>query len=277
MIHPHFTKFLGCCWRGQYYHWDMFPFGMKCAPYFFHKIVRERSCFCGNSWWGPLLLLMIWFWWQGCGVLRITLILLWLPCLIWVGIWIWKSVLVGGTRCEHINFEVSSDSVKGPWLRVLPRKIRKLRCTIRCVLLSQKLIFPVHFLARIAGMCVTMTRAVLPGKLLLWNLFCCIAQRQYWTSSVVLTDPARQDLHWWWTAVKSWNGVPLCPPPVNIQVHTDASGTGWGCSCDKDKHWFFRSWSSWQLVYLGFQWTIQFLGPTCSAKMHQVLSSLSQG
>ena len=38
-IHVEFQKYLGVSWRGNYYMWQVLPFGVQCAPYFFYKIL----------------------------------------------------------------------------------------------------------------------------------------------------------------------------------------------------------------------------------------------
>ena len=83
-------------------------------------------------------------------------------------------------------------------------------------------------LARIIGQCVSMTRAVLPGKLLLRNCYRVLSTRTNWESQVQLTPSAISDLKWWHDALKGWNGAPLCQKLVDAQVETDASKIGWG-------------------------------------------------
>ena len=39
-IHPDFRQFLGFQWRGQYYVWNVCPFGLSSSPYYFNKLIR---------------------------------------------------------------------------------------------------------------------------------------------------------------------------------------------------------------------------------------------
>lgn len=71
-------------------------------------------------------------------------------------------------------------------------------------------------------------RAILLAKLLLRNIFCCLSYKASWQDSVMLDYHCKKDLQWWCDALQMWNGAPLLWPPVNLQLFTDASGTGWG-------------------------------------------------
>ena len=80
-----------------------------------------------------------------------------------------------------------------------------------------------------------MTRAIIPAKLLLRSAYRVLATRDNWKSLLTLTAQAQQDLSWWLTALKGWNSAPLRKKSIDIQIETDASGTGWeGISLDKE-------------------------------------------
>ena len=86
-------------------------------------------------------------------------------------------------------------------------------------------------LAQIAGQCISMSKAILPGKLLLRNIYCLSASKKSWEQDLII-DPATQaDLEWWKNAVQSWNGNPIVLGPVDVIMETDASHTGWGAIC----------------------------------------------
>ena len=95
--------------------------------------------------------------------------------------------------------------------------------TLKCQFVSARA------LAKVAGQCIAMTKAIVPGKLLLCNIYRVIASRTDWQDKhLKLTIGAKKDLEWWLGALKGWNGAPLCSYPVDIQVETDASASGWG-------------------------------------------------
>ena len=83
-------------------------------------------------------------------------------------------------------------------------------------------------LAKVAGQCISMTKAIVPGKLLLHNIYRIIASCTDWEDKhLLLSDGAVKDLKWWLNALKGWNGAPLRSVPVDLQVETDASSSGW--------------------------------------------------
>ena len=84
-------------------------------------------------------------------------------------------------------------------------------------------------LAKVMGQCISMTKAIILGKLLLCNVYRVLSTRSTWDSEVVLTPEAVKDLQWWLDATNGWNGVPLCDQQtIDCQLETDASKFGWG-------------------------------------------------
>ncbi|GFN75445.1 transposon tf2-9 polyprotein [Plakobranchus ocellatus] len=84
-------------------------------------------------------------------------------------------------------------------------------------------------LARIAGQCISMTKAVIPAKLLLRNLYRCIKQKSTWQDNLVIDKATERDLTWWWSALDHWNGRAFKSQCKEyVQMTTDASLEGWG-------------------------------------------------
>ena len=76
-----------------------------------------------------------------------------------------------------------------------------------------------------------MTKAVFPAKLLLRNLYRVLRSRTSWQDELVLDEPAREDLRWWYSSISAWNGRSYSPNNSKgtvIQIATDASGSGYG-------------------------------------------------
>ncbi len=113
-------------------------------------------------------------------------------------------------------------------------KVRKLRTLLRAALCDR--VLPARKLARITGQCVSMTRAIAPGQLLLRNVYRVLASRLDWSSSVTLDAASIADLSWWLEALNTWNGAPLCQREVEVQVATDASSIGWGGTWIDQQH-----------------------------------------
>ena len=45
-----------------------------------------------------------------------------------------KSRLIESTKCQFIGFNVFSEGPNGPWIKVLPKKLHKLKCHIQVAL-----------------------------------------------------------------------------------------------------------------------------------------------
>ena len=227
-IHVDDWKYLGFCWKQEFYVWCVLPFGLKCSPYFFHKFLRPVVCFLREQ--GIRVVIYV----DDCLLLSepssITDhrdFLLQVFEELGLHINFEKSSLEPSCEKKFIGFLVNSQGPDGyPWITVPKDKVRKLQRDIDRLLRQNPV--KVRFLARIAGLCNSMTEAVLPAKLLLRNVYRVIASRASWEDTVVLDIHAISDLRWWRTALHNWNGTPIVVRPIEAQVVTDASGVGWG-------------------------------------------------
>ncbi len=223
-------KYLCFAWRNRYFQWVVLPFGVKSAPYLFSKMVkqvinffRERQTRC--TVWVDDFIFMIHrdtnaqFYVQW--ILSIFARLGW-------SVNQDKCDLQCSTSTQFIGYNVSSVGQQGPWLQIPSKRIKNLRNHLRVALAASSV--SARFLARIAGKCISMTRAVLLAKLLLRNLYRCLATKRDWSSVIYLDESCRNDLKWWFHALHSWNGAPLLRPPVDLhlQIETDTSNSGWG-------------------------------------------------
>ena len=112
-------------------------------------------------------------------------------------------------------------------------RISKLKRDIARVLNTESI--KARFLARLCGQLISFTKAILPTKLLLRNLYADIKLRTDWPSNPVLADSSRKDLLWLQTAILEWNGRPIEKHPVEAQVTTDASDSDWGATYENNK------------------------------------------
>ena len=227
-IHVDDWKYLGFCWRGQFYVYCVLPFGLKCSPYFFYKFLRPVVCFLREH--GIRVVIYV----DDCLLMAEpscatdhTEFLVQTFSELGLNINEEKSSLQPNCRKRFVGFNVDSQGPDGfPWITVPIDRIHKVQKDIDRLLKQNPV--KVRFLARIAGQCVSMTEAVLPAKLLLRNVYRVIASRDTWEDLVTLDEHAIADLEWWRTALKNWNGRPIIVRPVEAQVVTDASGIGWG-------------------------------------------------
>ena len=136
-----------------------------------------------------------------------------------------KSSLTPADTKTWIGYVICTETTP-PTICIHKDKTRKLRRDIQRAL--QKPVIQARALARIAGQCVAMAQVILPAKLLLRNVYRILATKRSWQDLLLLTAPAIKDLQWWCSALNNWNQRPITNRPVELQMFTDASSTGWG-------------------------------------------------
>lgn len=226
-------QFLGIEFRGHFYVWRVLPFGLSCSPYYFCKTLRPVISFLRtkglkvSAYVDDFILLAQ----QELIQQQTDLMVSTLEKLGWV-INMDKSSLVPEMSKEYIGFKIESQ--ERPVLKVPNCRVQKLRKDIKRVLAQQ--FVKARVLARVIGQCIAMTKAVLPGKLLLRNAYRLLAQKSSWEEMLLLNPPTKADLEWWVHALQSWNGSPFMPQSIDAQIETDASQTGWGAICNLSGH-----------------------------------------
>lgn len=233
-IHPDFRQFLGFQWRGQYYVWNVCPFGLSSSPYYFNKLIRAvvthlRSEHLRVNFWVDDALLM------SAPVVAEESKVKFMTKLDVLGIHVNfdKSDLELSTSKLYVGYIVNSVGKDGnPWIKIPNERINKLKRDIRRALSDLSSGIKARFLARICGQCISFTKAMLPTKLLLRNLYRILRSRSSWNDILFLDSPAVADLQWWLQAFSSWNGRPIQKLSIDKQILTDASGTGWGAYCE---------------------------------------------
>ena len=201
-VNSEFRKYLGFEWKGKYYIFNVLPFGLNISPYFFNKTVRA--------------ILISTFTDLGLVINEE------------------KSDFVPKTKTVFIGFIINSRGDNNcPWLAIPQERIHKLKRDIRRVL--QKPSVNARVLARICGQCISFTKAILPTKLLLRNLYRLLASCNTWFDTLYLDKASVSDLEWWLSALTSWNGRPIIKYSIDIQLYTDASDSGWGAVCNGEE------------------------------------------
>ncbi len=276
-VHRDFQKYLGFCWRGQYYVWCVLPQGLACSPYYFYKILRPVVQYLRennlriNLWVDDFLLMCQ----PGVATDHKDLLLNTLHDLGW-SVNYEKSDLTDSTVCTYIGYDIDSSGPDGlPWLQVTRKRIVKLKKDIKRCLSSERI--SVRRVACIAGQCISMVKAILPAKLLLQNIYKVISNRESWDSLISLPPGVTSELRWWQQALDTWNGASFQVKTFDCQTETDASGTGWGaCMEDKQASGVWTSWVSHmpsnfrELLAVGQ--AIQSFGPLIQDRSVQVLS-----
>ena len=218
-------QFLGISFRGRYFVWQVLPFGLSASPYFFCKTIRPVVKYLRMrgvrvaSYVDDFILLSQ----KQCMQSHRKLFLDTLTQLGWV-INSEKSSLSPDVTKNYIGYKITTGDK--PTLHVPNERIHKLRKDLKRVLAQCHV--KARMLARIAGQCVSMSKAVLPAQLLLRNTYRLLASKHNWSNILTLDRDTRSDLEWWLHALGSWNGAPIQTGPIDFQIETDASMSGWG-------------------------------------------------
>ena len=87
-------------------------------------------------------------------------------------------------------------------------------------------------------------KVVQPGRAFLRNLINVSTTVDSLDHRVHLNRAAREDLAWWHTFLKYWNGVSVLPPPTPAHYLTSDASGGWGCGATYRNLWLQLSWPS---------------------------------
>ena len=231
-VNDNFKTFLGFQWRNKYYVWNVLPFGLNVSPWFFNKVIRAFVEYTRQQ--NHRLVVFVD---DGLLIAKPDVIeeqksfLLKVCKDLGLNVNYEKSQLTPTTTIQFIGYIISSVHESGfPWISIPTSRINKLRHDIKRALTSGYV--NARFLARICGQCISFAKAVLPAKLLLRNLYALLATKTAWSDKLCLSNAARSDLDWWFTAVNNWNGRKIEKRVIEQQVFTDSSDIGWGAVCN---------------------------------------------
>jgi hypothetical protein len=230
-------RYLGVRWRGVLYVYTVLPFGLSLSPWAFTKLLRpvverlRRNTRC-LLYLDDMILLA-----RGpAEAVRVRRRALRLLRRLGLFVNFAKSSLEPSPRCEFLGLLVSSRPRPS---FVVPRdKLRDLRRAVARTLATADTnggMVRARALARLAGTCAALSRALMPTRLMLREVHRCIRSARAYDDLVALTGQARQDLHWWARAASTWNGRAMLPAAVQAELGTDASDTGWGAVADGEE------------------------------------------
>lgn len=227
-VHSDHTTYLGFTWRGRWYKYCSLPFGLCCSNYFFVKCIRPiiahlRQQGIRITVFIDDFLVMV----SANEAQKVKeLVLDTLQKLGWCINWE-KSQLVPSHSVVFIGYIIDTNG-EFPTLCITKSKVNHLKKDIRRALSAPYI--TARVLARISGSCIAMTKAIVPGKLFLRNIYRLLARRRSWDDTLELDDPASEDLRWWLEALQGWNLQPVVVRPIDVQIQTDASHLGWGAA-----------------------------------------------
>lgn len=227
-VHESFKSYLGFKWKNQYYEWQVLPFGLAVSGYFFVKIVREvvnhlRAAGIRISSYVDDFLL-------GAPVQDIET-----HHNIVISLFHRLGIILNTEKCSflpekvkvYVGYIISTDGALH--LQIPKERIKKLHKDIAKVIRTKSA--TARQLARIAGQCISMAKAVIPAKLLLRNVYRLLSSKESWQSNLTIDKDTLNDLIWWQNALVNWNGAIIKPQIIEASITTDASAIGWGAHC----------------------------------------------
>ena len=230
-VHDDFQQYLGFQWQGIFYVWQVLPFGLAVSPYFFCKCLRQVAKFFRSQ--GIRLSVYVDDFIHAAPASQVThqrdFMLQTFQAL---GLFInfEKSHLDPSQEKSHIGYIISTNNSDNQvWIRIPKQRINRVKHDIRRALRRGQL--TARNLARITGQCISMSKAFMPAKLLLRNLYRILRNKTSWQDILTLDKGAILDLQWWMCALDSWNGTAAPRKTIDLQITTDASQTAWGGHC----------------------------------------------
>ena len=113
-----------------------------------------------------------------------------------------KSNLTPSNKYKFIGFIIETDPIVDQVRISIPKdRIHKVKNDIKRTLKAG--VVSARFLACIAGQLISMTKAILPTKLLLRNVYRLLATKKDWRDKLCLSGAVCQDLGWWLEALNN--------------------------------------------------------------------------
>ncbi len=219
---------LGFRWNSKYYKWKVLPFGLNASPYIFTKTLRPVIQYLRRQGLRVVLYVddFLLCSTEGDIVHHKDLLIETLSNLGWK-INYAKSSLNPAKNILYIGYVIDTlTSADKPMLWIPQSRLSKLKHDIKRVIARGST--TARALARICGQCVSMTKVIIPAKLLLRNLYRLLKTKLSWQDTLHLDGSSIKDLNWWYTSIHQWNGLVIQSQQVDCQIMTDASSTGWG-------------------------------------------------
>ena len=229
-IHQDYSKYISFQWRGRFYSWVVLPFGLSSSPYYWSKcnrcVVRylrqeqkvSTVCYVDDYIVNKEP--------ESIQASRDIVV----SVLKSLGFFInfEKSSLEPESQKKYIGYIIDTEKVPDAVFICIPKeRVKKLKRELRKVLHNG--FVSARNLARITGQCISMSKAVLPAKLLLRNLYRLLKTKNSWSDQLPLDVASRQDLEWWLGSLTAWNGQFFHnTAETKVQVTCDASKTGYG-------------------------------------------------
>ena len=228
-LRPDHSKYLAFKWKNNVYCWNVLPFGWSSSPFYFCKIVRAFVGYLRHkdvrivSYVDDFILAS-----GKEDIVKHREFVLNELKNFGFKLNKDKSELEPSTKKKFIGFVIETDATAGQVKISIPKdRIHKVKQDIRRILKQVEV--TARFLARVAGQLISMTKAIVPTKLLLRNVYRLLSSRKDWKSRLIINDNVKKDLIWWLESLDHWNGKAFKSVATEwLTLETDASLEGWG-------------------------------------------------
>ena len=221
-----YQEYLSFEFNNNFYSFTVCPFGLCLSPYFFSKTLRPVVTYL-RSLGVRLSLYVDDFLICAAAFLATDHTDLVINCLEDLGFKINfdKSCLLPSHNIDYLGYEISTTGAF-PVIKAKKERTQRIKRQIKSVLRHTTV--KARVLAKTAGLCVSVAWAVSPGKLFLRHLYRLLSTKYSWDDYLLLDEHCVNELEWWLNAIDNWNYREVKNVPVDGQLITDASRTGWG-------------------------------------------------
>ena len=207
-IHPDSRRYLQFLWKGRLYQFKVLPFGLSLAPLIFTKVLKpllrwaRRKGIRISAYLDDLIIAAAT---KEKSRMATEMVLHKLKSLGFLTK-LAKSSLTPSQTLQHLGFEIDTTTMT---LKVPGQKIRDVRR--EASKLVNKGTCTVRQLSSFIGKAIAMTAAVFPARLKVQHLLAdkirALKSGSPWESSISLSQAATDELLWWRTNLRQWNGL----------------------------------------------------------------------
>ena len=233
-IHVNYRCFLGFSVGETQYRYKACPFGLSPIPQVFTEMCTPLKVFAREK-WGCVVFQYIDDWLflslDRERVAQATRLFVRLCLQLGLIVNLEKSQLMTTQSLVHLGVQWEFDTAR---VRVSDKKGEELKEISTRVLAHKR--SPLPLLESLLGKMISVEKCIKNGRLHYRGFQRCVMTEVKKGRSfrwVALSDEARDSLKWWCDSSNLVAGVPVMRLKETVTVHTDASLTGWGVSCDE--------------------------------------------
>jgi hypothetical protein len=229
-IHPRHRHYLAFEWRNVTYQYKALPFGLTSAPRIFSKLMAAVAAFFRAKGIRLVFYLDDWLFFADSRDQLLRLKTFVLDELLKLGFTIhWDKSLLEPTQIiEFLGVTIDSAHMQ---FQVPRNKVRD-TLTLLHALLKKPLCSP-REMAQVIGKLNSLNDSVLPTRrryrtLQIWKTS--VLEGQNWDQATPIPTNVKDELQWWLDNLEKSNGRGIIQQPKDVDLYTDASGSGWGAT-----------------------------------------------